>query len=226
MLAGFHPDYCQAKYASLEEQLDDFGGGMEITLLSAIPKGSGLGTSSILAATIMGTLSSFASLNWDRPAIGNRTLALEQLLTTGGGWQDQFGGLLPGIKFLESGPGIDQNPSARWLPDQLFTRPEYLGSMLLYYTGITRVAKNILAEIVRGMFLNSGKHLEILREMKGHAKNTFRTIQTNDYDLLAGKIRQSWLLNCRLDEGTNPPNARARLVGMTLSSHGFQLTRS
>jgi hypothetical protein len=35
--------------------------------------------------------------------------------------------------------------------------------------------------------LNSGKHLEILREMKGHARNTFRSIQTNDYDLLAGK---------------------------------------
>jgi len=111
--------------------------------------------------------------------------------------------------------------------------------------------------------------------MKGHARNTFTAIQANDYDLLAGKIRQSWLLNCRLDEGTNPPqvaavirqfqdhaaawkllgaggggyllilgkdpeaaarirtilqqnppNTRARLVGMTLSSHGFQLTRS
>ncbi|MGV8092875.1 MAG: bifunctional fucokinase/fucose-1-phosphate guanylyltransferase [Mangrovibacterium sp.] len=205
MLTGFHPDYCQVKYTSLEEQLRDFGGGMEITLLSAIPKGSGLGTSSILAATILGTLSDFASLGWDKTMIGNRTLALEQLLTTGGGWQDQFGGLLPGIKHLESAPGIEQSPIARWLPDHLFTRTECLGSMLLYYTGITRVAKNILAEIVRGMFLNSQKHLDILREMKGHALNTFEAIQTNDYDLLARKIRQSWQLNCRLDEGTNPP---------------------
>ncbi len=204
MLCGFHPDYCESKYASLEQQLGDFGGGLEITLLSAIPKGSGLGTSSILAATILGTLSDFASLNWDKTEIGNRTLALEQLLTTGGGWQDQFGGLLPGIKYLESTPGIDQSPTARWLPDHLFTRAECLGSMLLYYTGITRVAKNILAEIVRGMFLNSGKHLDLLREMKGHALNTFEAIQANDYNLLAGKIRQSWNLNCRLDEGTNP----------------------
>lgn len=209
MLAGFHPHYCQAAYASLEEQLRDFGGGLEISLLSAIPKGSGLGTSSILAATILGTLSDFASLNWDKNAIGNRTLALEQLLTTGGGWQDQFGGLLPGIKYLESAPGIDQDPVARWLPDPLFTRPENTGSMLLYYTGITRVAKNILAEIVRGMFLNSGRHLHILREMKGHAKNTFEAIQANRYDLLAAMIRQSWQLNCRLDEGTNTPEVAA-----------------
>lgn len=275
MLTGFHPDYCQFAYHSLEEQLNDFGGGMEITLLSAIPKGSGLGTSSILAATILGTLSDFASLNWDKTAIGNRTLALEQLLTTGGGWQDQFGGLLPGIKYLESAPGIDQSPVARWLPDHLFSSPENLGSMLLYYTGITRVAKNILAEIVRGMFLNSQKHLDLLREMKGHALNTFEAIQTNNYDLLAQKIRQSWQLNCRLDEGTNPaavatvirqfedyaaaykllgaggggyllilakdpeaaarirsalqkrpPNATARFVDLSLSRHGFQVTRS
>ncbi len=209
MLTGFHPDYCPVKYLSLEEQLRDFGCGMEITLLSAIPKGSGLGTSSILAATILGTLADFASLNWDKTTIGNRTLALEQLLTTGGGWQDQFGGLLPGIKYLETTAGLDQSPTARWMPDDLFTRPETLGSMLLYYTGITRVAKNILSEIVRGMFLNSQKHLDILREMKSHALNTYEAIQRNSYELLAEKIRQTWQLNCLLDEGTNPPAVEA-----------------
>lgn len=275
MLCGFHPDYCAVKYHSLEEQLKEFGGGMEISLLAAIPKGSGLGTSSILAATILGTLSDFASLGWDKTAIGNRTLALEQLLTTGGGWQDQFGGLLSGIKYLETKAGLDQSPTPRWLPDHLFSRSECAASMLLYYTGITRVAKNILAEIVRGMFLNSQKHLDILREMKVHALNTFEAMQKNDYGLLADKIRQSWELNCRLDEGTNPaavaavirqfddyasaykllgaggggylfilakdpqaasrikgilqndpPNARARFIDLSLSRHGFQVTRS
>ena len=209
MLAGFCPEYGQEQYPSLEQQLKDFGGGMEISLLSAIPKGSGLGTSSILAATILGTLSSFASLNWDKTEIGNRTLALEQLLTTGGGWQDQFGGLLPGLKYLETTAGIDQVPVARWMPDFLFTHPETMGSMLLYYTGITRVAKNILAEIVRGMFLNSQNHLGILRDMKRHAHNTFEAIQGNNYQALAEKIGHSWSLNCRLDAGTNPPQVEA-----------------
>ena len=58
----------------------------------AIPAGSGLGTSSILAATVLGALSDFCGLAWDKNEIGNRTLILEQLLTTGGGWQDQYGG--------------------------------------------------------------------------------------------------------------------------------------
>ena len=79
---------------SLLHQLQSFGSGIELTLLSAIPAGSGLGTSSILAATVLGALNDFCGLGWDKNEIGHRTLMLEQMLTTGGGWQDQFGGVL------------------------------------------------------------------------------------------------------------------------------------
>ena len=77
--------------------------------------------------------------------------------------------------------------------------------MLLYYTGVTRVAHDILGEIVKGMFLNSSRHLEIFSEMKVHARETFDTILSNDYLGLAKKVAISWELNQRLDEGTNPP---------------------
>jgi len=61
------------------QQLEAFGGGLELTLLSAIPAGSGLGTSSILAATVLGALSDFCGLGWDKNEIGRRTLMLEQI---------------------------------------------------------------------------------------------------------------------------------------------------
>ena len=159
MLAGFQPGFSTESYVSLEEQLKAFGSGMEITLLSAIPAGSGLGTSSILASTVLGAISDFCGLNWDKNEICNRTLILEQLLTTGGGWQDQYGGVLRGVKLLQTHAGMDQSPLVRWLPDYLFTGGEYQKCHLLYYTGITRTAKGILAEIVRSMFLNSTEHL-------------------------------------------------------------------
>lgn len=60
VLAGFQPGFSTESYVSLEEQLKAFGSGMEITLLSAIPAGSGLGTSSILASTVLGAISDFA----------------------------------------------------------------------------------------------------------------------------------------------------------------------
>lgn len=210
-LAGFAPEFSAGRFASLEEQLKAFGCGLEVTLLAAIPAGSGLGTSSILAATVLGALSDFCGLAWDKNEIGNRTLILEQLLTTGGGWQDQYGGVLHGLKLLQTGEGFHQNPSVRWLPEYLFTAPECRACHLLYYTGITRTAKDILAEIVRGMFLNSGTHLRLLSEMKAHALDMYEAILRGDFAAYGKLIGKSWEQNKALDAGTNPP-AVERLI--------------
>jgi len=274
-LAGFHPRFNPAGFLTLEQQLKEFGGGIEISLLAAIPQGSGLGTSSILAATILGALSDFCRLGWTKEAVCHRTLILEQLLTTGGGWQDQFGGILPGLKLLETQPGWQETVSVRWLPDLLFTQPETKDLWLLYYTGITRVAKTILAEIVTGMFLNEGPRLSIVDDIKAHALAAYDALQKCDMDETGRVIGRSWQLNKALDSGTtspeiealiaqiadwtsglkllgaggggyllicakdvaaarkiqdtlnrNPPNGRARFVKMSLSTEGFQLTRS
>ena len=204
-LAGVGPAFSEVVYPSLEKQLQAFGTGIEITLLSAIPAGSGLGTSSILASTVLGSLSDFCGLMWDKNEICRRTLALEQLLTTGGGWQDQYGGVLQGIKLLQTETGFVQNPLIHWLPEHLFTHPEYRDCHLLYYTGITRTAKGILAEIVRSMFLNSSAHLAILENMKAHALDMAETIQRNDFETYGALIGKTWMQNQALDCGTNPP---------------------
>ncbi len=204
VLAGFQPGYSQERYTSLEDQLKAFGSGLEVTLLSAIPAGSGLGTSSILASTVLAAIANFCGLAWDRNEICLRTLVLEQLLTTGGGWQDQYGGVLQGVKLLQTRSGFDQCPTVRWLPDFLFTEPEYKKCHLLYYTGITRTAKGILAEIVRGMFLNSTEHLYRLNEMKAHALDLFEAIQRGNFDEYGQLIGKTWKQNKLLDPGTNP----------------------
>lgn len=202
-LAGFHPDFCAVHYATLKDQLDEIGSGLELTIFSSVPKGSGLGTSSILSATILGALSNFCNLGWDLYEIGDRTLALEQMLTSGGGWQDQYGGIFPGIKLLQTERGFTQKPSVKWLPDSFFTKNEYKDCMVLYYTGITRVAKNLLGEIVKGMFLNDAKDSFTLREMKLHALHTAEIIQKNDFQGFGKAIDKTWRLKNRLDRDTN-----------------------
>ena len=207
-LAGFLPRFSAETYPSLKAQLDNFGSGIELTLLSAIPAGSGLGTSSILAATVLGAVSDFCSLAWDKNEIGRRTLVLEQLLTTGGGWQDQFGGVLGGVKLLETTRGFEQNPVVRWLPNDVFTQPEYQACHLLYYTGVTRTAKKILAEIVRRMFLNQHEQLLMLRSMKAHSQDLYEALQRNDFMETGRLIRKTWQQNQLLDSGTNPDSVR------------------
>ena len=211
-LAGFLPQFSAGPvFSTLKQQLESFGGGIEISLLAASPKGSGLGTSSILAASLLGVLGELCGLGWDKHLLFSRTLALEQMLTTGGGWQDQAGGIFRGIKLIETAPGMNQKPTLRWLPEHLLAGEEFRNRVLLYYTGITRMAKNILQEIVRGMFLNSRKHLDIVDQIHAHAETTFNAIQTSDWDGLCECVRRSWDLNQRLDPGTNPPAVQAIL---------------
>lgn len=203
-LAGFLPQYSQEKYPDLKSQLMAFGCGIEITLLSAIPAGSGLGTSSVLAATVLGTINDFLSLGWDKNEICHKTLVLEQLLTTGGGWQDQFGGVLQGVKLLQTCKGFEQQPIVHWLPTDLYSQPEYQACHLLYYTGITRTAKTILAEIVQKMFLNDHDQVALLREMKAHSLQMYEAIQRNDFKEMGKLVGKTWLQNQAIDAGTNP----------------------
>lgn len=206
-ICGFHPDFNGGTFQTLEEQLKALGSGVEISMLAAIPKGSGLGTSSILAATILGVLSDLAGLNWDKVEIAQRTLALEQLLTSGGGWQDQVGGIFPGIKLVQTVPGLEQVPVVRWLPSRFFQGPEK-ARMLLYYTGITRIARDILGEIVRGIFLNSNSRLKTVDAIATAAGFCHDAIHRDDFDSFTEAVRRSWTLNQQLDGGTNPQSVQ------------------
>lgn len=202
-LAGFVPEFCNERYVDLKSQLKAFGCGLEISLLAAVPAGSGLGTSSVLAATVLGGLSDFCGLKWDKNEICQRTLVLEQLLTSGGGWQDQYGGILQGVKLLQTQPGYEQVPLVKWLPDHLFTDPEYQKCHVLYYTGITRTAKSVLAKIVRGMFLNERHYLRLLAEMKEHALEVYEAIQRENFMELGTLVGKTWTQNKTLDNSSN-----------------------
>ncbi len=209
-LAGFLPEFGEgSRFASLRDQLLEFGSGIELTLLAAIPQGSGLGTSSILAATLLSALGELCSLQWDDSEIVYRTLALEQMLTTGGGWQDQVGALYRGAKLCTTAPGIDQDVTVRWLPDYLFTGDFANRRVLLYYTGITRLAKNILTDIVRGMMTHSAHRQSILIETGLNSHAVADSVQKGQWEGLCEGVRRSWDLKQRLDAGTNPPAVQA-----------------
>ncbi len=222
-LAGFSQRFSMQKYKSLQDQLKALGGGLEITTLAAIPKGSGLGTSSIIASTLLGTLSNVCSLGWSDDEICFRTLALEQLLTTGGGWQDQFGGVFGGIKLSTSVPGIQNQLSVRRLPTNVITDPQNAGLWLCYYTGITRVAKNILSDIVRNMFLNKGQTLACDDQINSHAHAIADAIQFCDYEKTASMIKTSWELNKKLDSGVSTPELDSLISRIDDYSLGYKL---
>lgn len=66
-LCGFLPEFTAEGFDSLHEQLEAFGGGLELTLLATIPAGSGLRTSSLLASTVLGALNDFCGVHSKLP---------------------------------------------------------------------------------------------------------------------------------------------------------------
>ncbi|GET87397.1 fucose kinase, putative [Leishmania tarentolae] len=207
-LCGFLPEFCTTEYATLREQLAArFGGhGLEISLFVAVPTGSGLGTSSIVAGTVLRSLAEFCRLPWDKQDVCRRVLLIEQMVTAGGGWQDQYGGLFEGLKLVQCLPGLPCLPTVRWMPEKVYTDPRFASCHLLYYTGITRVAKGILCEVVRDVFLNSGATLQLLREMGGPTTAAMHeAITTCNYRDYARLVHRTWEQKKRLDDGVCNP---------------------
>ena len=206
-LAGFDPNFHSlGGYESLEKQLKtEFGGGIELSMLAAIPKGSGLGTSSILSATILGVLGEVCSHNWSANDIFARASVLEQILSSGGGWQDQVGGIYPSLKLTTTNADLTQHPDVRWLPEKVFAEAIRSGRAMLYYTGITRVARNILSEIVKSIFLNKAETMSIINDIALNTNFIANALQRNDTASFEEGIRRSWQLNQELDKGTCPP---------------------
>jgi fucokinase len=79
--------------------------GLKIETSARVPRGSGLGTSSILAAAVVKGLFEIMGEDACNERVARAVLILEQIMGTGGGWQDQIGGLYPGIKCTSSFPG-------------------------------------------------------------------------------------------------------------------------
>lgn len=154
------------------------GGGLEIETWSDLPQGSGLGVSSILAGTVLAAVARCAGVSLPPKSLVHLVLSLEQLLSTGGGYQDQVGGLCGGILASYCRPGLpidvqfcrlgqcladapagastdvastaSTDPTTLCTPEQQQRLSTFLGSRLfVLYTGLSRLAKNLLQRVLR-----------------------------------------------------------------------------
>jgi len=204
---------------AFERMLEAFGGGIELTTLAAIPKGSGLGTSSIMGAVIVAAINRAMGRELSNTELFNSVLKLEQILTTGGGWQDQIGGVLEGVKLILAEPGIVPNPSMQYLRKDLIDPMLNHGCTLLYYTGITRLAKNILQEIV-GKYLNRDRYaMNTLKQIRQAALDGAAIMGKMDYVQFGRLLGKSWCLNKSLDP--NSSNDRVEALFERISPHVY-----
>ena len=193
-------DWCCLVKSALTVTGFKFGSrGINIEISSGLPKGSGMGTSSILgAATIAALLGKI-----DIAKIGALTLELEREMRTGGGWQDQFAGMAPGFKLMRSKPGERQKIEIRQInPPAAFMR-EFSKRSLLYFTGQKRMARNVLRRVI-GFYAdnphNFGKIL--IDSLKRGAESAAKAAASGDIEAFARCVRDYWRDKKLLDAGS------------------------
>ena len=146
---------------------EKIGGGISMATFVDIPKGSGLGTSSILAAGCLKAVNEIFGLDTSARCIYAQVFAVEQLMSTGGGWQDQVGGFTPGIKFFQSRPGAYQDIKIDYLDLNEDIRRELQDRFVLIFSGQRRLARNVLREEMNQCIRNNpeiSEKMELIRQ--------------------------------------------------------------
>lgn len=179
--------------------------GLSVKISAAVPKGSGLGTSSILGAALVRALCLQLGMDDSWPAVSELVLQLEQEMRTGGGWQDQMGALVPGVKLVSSAPGSPQVLKVRRLGRRAEAKfAEFLSqNALLYFTGRKRMARNVLNGVVNFFKDNpDGIATEIVKTIKSDARGGFRALESGDYATFCSVLNGYWLNKKALDPGS------------------------
>ena len=176
--------------------------GLEIRTEVSLPVGSGLGTSSILAATVLKALLAMRGDVVSVQELSDLVLALEQFMTTGGGWQDQAGGIYPGAKLTMTGPG----PRQRLRVEPVPCPDGFAERFVFYYTGIRRIAKDLLGQVVGRYLAREVKAVQVLHSIKTLAVEMAYAMKESDWDYLGSLLDRHWQLNQVLDpHTTNAP---------------------
>ena len=134
-----------------------------------------------------------------------QVLCLEQMLTTGGGWQDQVGGLVGGIKLVTTAPGLPQQIQVEPMRLSSRVQAELAQRLLLVYTGQQRLAKNLLRAVMSRWMARDPEMVWILGEIARLAIAMRDALGAGDLDLFGSLLGEHWILNRRMDPGCANP---------------------
>ncbi|MBQ6996885.1 MAG: bifunctional fucokinase/L-fucose-1-P-guanylyltransferase [Oscillospiraceae bacterium] len=187
----------------LEKILTRLGGGILMrSEVTNVPKGSGLGTSSILAAACVKAIFEFMGIGYTHESLYSHVLGMEQIMATGGGWQDQVGGLTNGIKLITTQPGSAQKLRVEYVDISPETRQELDERFALIYTGQRRLARNLLRSVVGRYVGNEPEALCALTEIQSLALQMRTALESGDVDAFARLMNRHWALSRQLDAGS------------------------
>ncbi|KAF5451770.1 hypothetical protein F2P56_026845 [Juglans regia] len=173
--------------------------GLLIRTWANVPRGSGLGTSSILAAAVVKGLLQITKGDENNENVARLVLVLEQLMGTGGGWQDQIGGLYPGIKFTASFPGIPLRLQVIPLQASPQLILELQQRLLVIFTGQVRLAHQVLHKVVTRYLQRDNLLVSSIKRLAELAKIGREALMNCEINEMGEIMLEAWRLHQELD---------------------------
>ena len=195
----------------LSAQLQEAGGGLEIETWSELPHGSGLGTSSILAAALVAAVAAALGRTLTTTSLAHAVLKVEQRLTTGGGWQDQLGGMLGGAKLCTCRPMLPLHVECE--PLRLSEECVQLldGHLELLYTGHVRQAKHLLRDVLRRWLLGRPQSVSNVERLLRTADKMATALRADNVVDIGRHLAEYWQQKKQMCNGAEPDYVRALL---------------
>ena len=191
---------------NLIEILKRLGSGFKITTnVKDVPTGNGLGTSSILSAAVVKCLYEFLGIEFNDNDVYQSVLLMEQLMNTGGGWQDQVGGATNGVKLITSEKGLCQKLNVEHLNVDL---KKFNERFCLIYSGEARLAQNILRQVLGRYLGNAPEMLQVLNEIKVVAVKMKECLVKGDFDEFAKLYDSHYGLSLKIYAGSQNENIK------------------
>ncbi|XP_041853078.1 L-fucose kinase [Melanotaenia boesemani] len=198
-----------------DQLMQRWGGGVELHSWSELPTGSGLGTSSILAGALLAAVYRCTGQTYDTDSLIHAVLYLEQILTTGGGWQDQVGGLVGGVKVGRSGASLPLHVEVERLslPAEFLTSLEQ--HLLLVYTGKTRLARNLLQDVVRSWYSRLPSMVLNAQQLVSNSEECARACSDGSLSRLGQCLDRSWQQKKLMAPGCEPASVRTMMEALS-----------
>ena len=209
---------------SLSHQLKKrLGSGVRVVSISYLPHGSGLGTSSILAGAILAGLWRLTGIRHDHLSLCHAVLHLEQLLTTGGGWQDQCGGIFPGAKLTTTSKGLPLNISVEDIPVSEETMVKFNSHFVLVYTGKTRLARNLLQDVLRNWHARLPEIVLNVNDIALNGRASAEALRAGDFEKLGACLSVSRTHKLMMAPGSMPMRVELFIDKVKDELLGYQL---
>ena len=143
------------------------------------------------------------------------------MLISGGGWQDQVGGIVPGWKLTTTQPGMPQ----RFSVEQIILAPDTSQSLekqlLLVYTGQQRVAKNILERVAADWLSRREDLVATLTQLRSDAYLMRDALVTGDIERFGHLLTRYWNAKKVLNPNTTNPKIDALLEAVSDLCYGY-----